>query len=76
MEQLLQEPAAHLRHGAMQVLARIALDHDDAHCIELVRGCLEDPDRSVREEARYWLEELGLLALMEQPYMGHFATGA
>jgi HEAT repeat protein len=58
MEQLLQEPDAHLRHGAMAVLARLALDHRNGHCAELVRGCLTDPDANVRADAQYWVEEL------------------
>lgn len=66
MEQLLRDSDPDLRGGAMDVLARIALDHRDAHCIELVRGCLEDADQTVRADACYWLEELGVTT-GEQP---------
>lgn len=58
MENLLREPDADLRGGALDVLAGLVEKHRDPHCLELVRSCLGDPDARLREEARDWLAEL------------------
>jgi HEAT repeat protein len=61
MEELLRESDPALRHGALNVLGGFAQEYADAHCVQLVRSCLQDPEPSIRSDAHYWLEELGLV---------------
>lgn len=55
LEDALRRGDPDLRWTAARVLGWLAEEHQDPRCIELLRGCLEDADREVREEASEWL---------------------
>ncbi len=57
--EVLRQGNAHVRHSVVNVLGGLAQDYGDKRCIELLQGCLNDPDPLVKKDAEFWLEELG-----------------
>ena len=54
---LLREGNGSVRLEAVNGLGSIASKFESSECIDMLRACLSDPDESVREDARYWLEQ-------------------
>jgi HEAT repeat protein len=50
-----------LRREAVNVIGGFAKNDGNKRAIKLLRASLNDPDSIVREDARYWLEEIGIM---------------
>jgi HEAT repeat protein len=60
VESILESGSPEVRWSATQVLGNFAQDHGDKQSIGILYKCLADPDPSVRENARFWIDEIGL----------------
>jgi HEAT repeat protein len=57
--ELLRQGGPNVRWSAVQVLGNFAKEFGDRRSIELVQACVNDPDPEVRENAAFWLNDIG-----------------
>jgi HEAT repeat protein len=58
LQEVLRRGEGPVRWSAVQVLGNFAKHDRDARATQLLKQSLEDPDPEVRENARWWLEEI------------------